>query len=197
MIASVRGQLIERGLDYIVVEAGGLGYHLSVSTETLKAVPELGQEVDLLTELVVRDDAFSLFGFSSAEERQVFQLLTSVSGVGPKVAVAALSSDTPRNLTGAIATGDAASFKEVPGIGRRTSERIILELKDKVEPLDGSGPRPAPEGDERSHDLARAGLMGLGYDSGEAEQLLRGVDGGSAEEQISAALRAAAAGGGG
>lgn len=197
MIASIRGPVIARGLDHVVVEAGGVGFHVTVSTETLKAIPAVGQEVQILTELVVRDDAFALYGFSSVSERELFGLLTSVSGVGPKVAIAALSASTPRRLTEAIAAGSAKTFQDIPGIGKRTSERIILDLRDKVGQAVAAGPREAPQGDERSRELARAGLMGLGYDSGEADELLHGLQGSSAEELIAAALRVAAGSGDG
>ena len=197
MIASVSGKLIARSVDHVVVETGGVGYLLAVSTETLKAVPALGQEVFLFAEMIVRDDSISLYGFSSEAEREMFRLLITVSGVGPKVAVSALSTATPRDLAQALVDGDSPRFQAVPGIGKRTAERIILELQDKVEGIAYAKPGPAAQtGDGRAVDLARAGLMGLGYDSSEADRLLARAEGENAQELIAAALRHAAGAGG-
>lgn len=192
MIASVRGKVIARDEERVVVETGGVGYSVTVSTETLKAVPAVGQEVFLFTEMIVREDSISLYGFSSQAEREMFTLLITVSGVGPKVAISALSTATPRILAQALVDGEASVFQQVPGIGKRTAERIVMELQYKVEGI--AYARPAAErargGD--AVDLARAGLMGLGYDSVEADRLLARVEGDTAEDLIAAALRAAA-----
>jgi holliday junction DNA helicase RuvA len=192
MIASVRGEVLVRRPDHVVVESGGVGYRLAVSAETLKAVPARGKPVALQTHLVVRDDAMHLYGFASEEERDLFLSLISVSQIGPRVAVAILSGGTPRELLRAIAAGDAKRFQAVPGVGKRTAERIIVELRDQVaaELEDGIIPASADEdGDPRL--LARDGLMHLGYTLTEADKLLDGVDGDSAEILISAALRRA------
>jgi holliday junction DNA helicase RuvA len=192
MIASVRGEVLVRRPDHVVVESGGVGYRLAVSAETLKAVPARGKTVALHTHLVVRDDAMHLYGFASEEERDLFLSLISVSQIGPRVAVAILSGGTPRELLRAIAAGDAKRFQAVPGVGKRTAERIIVELRDQVaaELEDGIAPASADEdGDPRL--LARDGLMHLGYTLTEADKLLDGVDGHSAEILISAALRRA------
>ena len=130
MIASVRGEVLVRRPDHVVVESGGVGYRLAVSTETLKAVPAHGREAMLHAHLVAREDSMSLYGFATEEERDLFEQLISVNGVGPKVAIAALSGGAPRDLLRAIATGDAKRFQAVPGIGKRTAERIIVELKE-------------------------------------------------------------------
>jgi len=193
MIAAVRGEVIVRRPDHVVVEAGGVGYRLAVSAETLKAVPAIGRDVFLHAELIARDDSLSLFGFASEEERDLFGELVSVSGVGPKVALAALSGGPARELLRAIANGDAKRFQAVPGIGKRTSERIIVELREKVagaleeevalEGSNGADPRG----------LARDGLVNLGYAQLEAEQLLDGIDGADPEEMLAAALRKAGA----
>ena len=114
------------------IDAGGVGYRLAVSAETLKAVPATGREAFLHAELISRDDSLALFGFASEEERDLFGELISVSGVGPKVAIATLSGGPPRELLRAIAAGDAKRFQAVPGIGKRTAERIIVELREKV-----------------------------------------------------------------
>jgi Holliday junction DNA helicase RuvA len=194
MIAAVRGEVMVRRPDHVVIDAGGVGYRLTVSAETLKAVPATGREAFLHAELVAREDSLALFGFASEEERDLFGQLVSVSGVGPKVAIAALSGGPARELLRAIAAGDAKRFQAVPGIGKRTAERIIVELREKVageleeEVALGTG----EEGDPRA--LARDGLVNLGYAPLEAEQLLDGLDGGDAEELLATALRKAGTG---
>jgi Holliday junction DNA helicase RuvA len=194
MIAAVRGEVLVRRPDHVVIDAQGVGYRLTVSAETLKAVPATGREAFLHAELVSRDDSLALFGFASEEERDLFGELVSVSGVGPKVAIATLSGGPARELLRAIAAGDAKRFQAVPGIGKRTAERIIVELRDKVA---GSLEQEvvealAEDGDARS--LAREGLVNLGYAPLEAEQLLDGLQGGDPEELISGALRKAGSG---
>jgi holliday junction DNA helicase RuvA len=194
MIAAVRGEVMVRRPDHVVVDAGGVGYRLAVSSETLKAVPATGKEAFLHAELVSRDDSLSLFGFASEEERDLFVQLVSVSGVGPKVALAALSGGPARELLRAIAAGDAKRFQAVPGIGKRTAERIILDLREKVAGAMEEEVAAAivESGDARS--LARDGLVNLGYAPLEAEQLLEGIESGDAEELIATALRKAGSG---
>jgi Holliday junction DNA helicase RuvA len=191
MIAAVRGEVMVRRPDHVVIDAGGVGYRLTVSAETLKAVPATGREAFLHAELVSREDSLALFGFASEEERDLFGQLVSVSGVGPKVAIAVLSGGPARELLRAIAAGDAKRFQAAPGIGKRTSERIIVELREKVagaleeEIATGEGEGADPRA------LARDGLVNLGYAPLEAEQLLDGVDGGDPEELLALALRKA------
>jgi Holliday junction DNA helicase RuvA len=176
--------------DHVVIEAGGVGYRLAVSAETLKAVPATGRETFLHAELISREDSLALFGFASEEERDLFGELISVSGIGPKVALAALSGGPARELLRAIAAGDAKRFQAVPGIGKRTSERIIVELREKVAgALEDEVAMSAGDIDARS--MARDGLVNLGYAPLEAEQLLEGIDGEVAEDLITAALRKA------
>lgn len=187
MIASVRGEVLERRPDHVVVEAAGVGYRLAVSSETLRAVPAVGNEATLLAQLVVRDDSMALYGFATEAERDLFLSLVSVSGVGPKVAVAILSGGSVRELRRAIALGDHKRFQAVPGVGKRTAERVIVELREKV-----AGELEVP-GDSAATDdpilLARDGLMGLGYSLEEAESLLEHVVGETPEALIAAALR--------
>ncbi|MET0957363.1 MAG: Holliday junction branch migration protein RuvA [Solirubrobacterales bacterium] len=192
MIASVRGEVLVRRPDHVVIESAGVGYRLTVSAETLKAVPASGKDAILHAHLVNRDDTIQLYGFASEEERDLFLHLTSVSGIGPKVAIAILSSGTPRELLRAIASGDAKRFQAVPGIGKRTSERVIVELREKVagELTDGV-PALAAEGEDDPRLLARDGLVGLGYTLAEAEKLLEAAEGETAEDLIGAALRTA------
>lgn len=191
MIASVSGSVAIRRTDHVVVEASGVGYRLAVSAQTLKAVPAVGKEVQLHTHLVVRDDGMYLFGFTSEEERELFLMLISVAGVGPKVAIAVLSASTPRDLLLAIANGDAKRFQAVPGVGKKTAERIIVELRESV-----AGDLKAVDavtGFADPRTVAREGLIGLGYSLTEAESMLDGAGGGeTAEQLISNALRSAA-----
>lgn len=191
MIAAVRGEVMVRRPDHVVIDVGGVGYRLTVSAETLKGVPATGRDVFLQTELISREDSLTLYGFSSEEERDLFRLLITVSGVGPKVAVATLSGGTARDLLRAIAAGDAKRFQAVPGIGKRTAERIIVELREKVAGAleEEVAVAAAGEGDARA--LARDGLVNLGYAPLEAEQLLDGVEGSEPQDLVAAALRKA------
>ena len=190
MIALVSGSVAVRRSDHVVVDCGGVGYRLAVSAETLRHVPGLGKDVLLHTHLIVRDDALSLYGFASEEERELFLMLLSVQSVGPKVALAVLSGGPPRELLAALAAGDTGRLQAVPGIGKRTAERIVVELREKV---GASAPQPviraARREDQRA--LAREGLVELGYSAQEADELLDGADGERPEDLIAHALRAA------
>jgi len=195
MIALVTGTVATRRPDHVVVDTGGVGYRLAVSGETLRHVPAAGAEVSLHAHLILRDDALQLYGFATEEERDLFLLLIGVQSVGPKVALAVLSGGPPRELLVAIAAGDAVRFQAVPGIGKRTAERIIVELREKVDASGwtGDGPplatRTARADDARG--LARDGLLELGFQPAEAEALLAEAEGDTAEELIGAALRGA------
>jgi holliday junction DNA helicase RuvA len=196
MIALVAGEVAVRRGDHVVIEtASGVGYRLAVSAETLKHVPAAGGAVSLHAHLVVRDDALVLHGFHTEEERDLFLLLIGVQGVGPKVAQAVLGGGSPRELAGALAAGDAKRFQAVPGIGKRTAERIIVELREKVGAPTGFEPdgtiAAARADDPRS--LARDGLVELGYSPAEAEELLSGAaaDVVTPEALIAHALKAA------
>ena len=191
MIAHVSGEVMLRRDGEVVLDtASGLGYRLSVSSETLAKVPRKGGEVTLHSHLVVRDDAMQLYGFASEQERDLFLMLIGVQSVGPKVALAVLSGGTPTELLSALAAGDVARFQAVPGIGKRTAERIIVELREKVAGAvadeivvtrSADGPRTQ----------AREGLVGLGFDPREADSLLDQAKGETTEELIAGALKAA------
>ncbi|MBV9048376.1 MAG: Holliday junction branch migration protein RuvA [Solirubrobacterales bacterium] len=190
MIALVNGTVAVRRADHVVIECSGVGYRLSVSAETLRQVPAVGKNVLLHTHLVVRDDALQLFGFASEDERELFLMLLGVQSVGPKVALAVLSGGSPRELLAALAAGDAARFQAAPGIGKRTAERIIVELREKV---GATGPEQVisiRRGDD-PRTLAREGLVGLGYSHQEADELLNGTSGDRPEDLIADALRTA------
>jgi Holliday junction DNA helicase RuvA len=196
VIALVAGEVAVRRPDHVVVEtAGGVGYRLSVSGETLRHVPAVGRSVSLHAHLVVRDDALQLYGFASEEERDLFLMLLGVQSVGPKVALAVLGGGTPRDLVRALAAGDVARLQAVPGIGKRTAERIVVELREKVGVVPEGSDAPitvtrAGGGDDPRR-LAREGLLELGYAPAEAQALLDAADGATAEELIASALKAA------
>ncbi len=194
MIAMLSGLVAVRRPDHVVIDCQGVGYRAAVSAETLRQVPAAGQPVTLHTHLFMRDDAMSLYGFAAEEERDLFLMLLGVQSVGPKVALEVLSGGPTRELLRALAAGDAARFMAVKGIGKRTAERIIVELREKVgvgdlDPLSGGGVVISRADDPRS--LAREGLTGLGYSLEEAEALLAGLDAETPEELLSAALRSA------
>ena len=192
MIAAVSGEVISRRGDHVVIDAGGVGYRLAVSAETLRTVPAVGERASLHAHLIQRDDALALYGFATEDERELFLALISVSGVGPKVAMAALSGGSTGELLRALAAGDAKRFQAVPGIGKRTAERIIVELREKIAgELDESVAPVAGESGAREE--AREGLIGLGYTPLEAERLLGSASGETAEELVAAALRNARA----
>jgi Holliday junction DNA helicase RuvA len=202
MISLLRGEVAVRRADHVVILCDSVGYRAAVSAETLRHVPPVGEQVTLHAHLIVRDDALALYGFHAEHERDLFLMLLSVQAVGPKVALAVLSGGTPRELIAAIAAGDAARFQAVPGIGKRTAERIIVELREKVVVRsDGDAANESilasrsarADGDQAAggRSLARAGLIELGYAPGEADGLLDGAEGDSAGELIAHALRLA------
>jgi holliday junction DNA helicase RuvA len=193
MIALISGAVAVRRGDHVVVDCGGVGYRLAVSAHTLRQVPAVGHDVVLHTHLVVRDDALALYGFATEDERELFLMLLGVQSVGPKMALAVLSGGPPRELLGALAAGDAARFQAVPGIGKRTAERIIVELREKVGVAMVGGadfPISITRGDD-PRALARDGLLGLGYSVAEVDELLDGAPGDTAAEMIAHALRSA------
>jgi Holliday junction DNA helicase RuvA len=192
VIALLSGTVAVRRSDHVVLECGGVGYRLAVSAETLRQVPALGHSAVLHTHLVVREDALSLYGFATEEERDLFLMLLGVQSVGPKLALEVLSGGSPRELVAALAAGDSARFQAVRGIGKRTAERIIVELREKVAATDDTAVGAITI--RRAEDpltIAREGLIGLGYSAQEVDGLLDGVSGERPEELIAAALRSA------
>jgi holliday junction DNA helicase RuvA len=189
VIASVRGKVLVHRPDAVVIDCGGVGYRLAVSAHTAQRVAAVGAETFLHSHLIVRDDGMHLFGFATEDERDLFLLLLGVQGVGPKVALAVLSGGSTGELVNAIAAGDSKRFQAVPGIGKRTAERIIVELREKV----GEGDRIVVMRADDPRTVARDGLVGLGFTIQEAEKLLANAQGESAEELIEGALRARAA----
>jgi Holliday junction DNA helicase RuvA len=192
VIALVRGEVAVRRSDHVVVLTGGVGYRLAVSAETLRHVPAAGRTVTLHSHLVVRDDALALYGFATEEERDLFLALIGVQSVGPKVALAVLSGGPPRDLVAAVAAGDIARLQAVPGIGKRTAERIVVELREKVAAaLGATGEEIVVTRADDPRRLARDGLVELGFTVPEADKLLRDAADGTPETLIAQALRAA------
>jgi len=190
VIALISGVVAVRRSDHVVVDCNGVGYRLAVSAQTLRQVPTVGGQVALHTHLVVRDDALALYGFASEDERELFLMLLGVQSVGPKVALAVLSGGPPRELLATLAAGDAARLQSVPGIGKRTAERIIVELREKVGVTLPDQAISVSRGDDPLS-LAREGLLGLGYTLSEADELLDGAEGDRPEHLIAHALRSA------
>ena len=188
MIALLSGEVAVRRTDHVVVACGGVGYRAAVSAETLRHVPAVGQPVTLHTHLVVRDDALALYGFATEAERDLFLLLIGVQSVGPKMALAVLSGGSPRELLAAVAAGDTAQLQALPGIGKRTAERIVVELRERVGAAAGDDPIVVSRGDD-PHLLARDALVGLGFSAQEAGELLDGAPGTTPEDLIAHALR--------
>jgi Holliday junction DNA helicase RuvA len=194
MIASVRGQVISVELDHAVVEVGGVGLAVHAAPATL-ATLRRGEQARLATSLVVREDSLTLYGFADTAARELFVLLQTVSGVGPRLALAMLAVLDPDTLRSALAGGDLAVLTRVPGIGRKGAERLILELRDKVSALaaapGASGPGAHGGGAVRTQ--VTEALVGLGFAARQAEQVVDAVlaEADSAPKQTSEVLRSA------
>lgn len=188
MIAFITGRVAAKAPGFALVEAGGIGYRLLMATSSLSALPAEGDEVTVHTYLHVREDELTLYGFENEEERAVFESLIGVTGIGPKVALAVISSLRPDALRAGIAREDVALISSVPGIGKKTAQRLILELKDKIDVPDlgrgpGAGPLAASE--------ARDALLAMGFSPAEATVALRDAPAdASAEVLLKSALRA-------
>ena len=193
MIARLRGRPAGAGADWLVLDVGGVGYRLSATPRAIQKA-DAASEVALETHLHVREDALQLYGFADAGERELFELLLGVNGVGPKVALAIVSGYSPSELRRAIVREDAALFETIPGIGRKTAQRVCLELKEKIAPLvavPSAGGGEAAPGDD-AHLVAREALVELGYSVAEAEKRLAEIDPDlPAAERVRLALRAA------
>ncbi|MBU3694907.1 MAG: Holliday junction branch migration protein RuvA [Rhodocyclaceae bacterium] len=190
MIGRLRGTLLAKQPPQVLVEAGGVGYEVDVPMSTLYVLPALGAEVTLLTHLVVREDAHLLYGFATDRERATFRELLRISGVGPKVALAVLSGLSTDDLARAVAMQDTALLTRVPGIGKKTAERLLLELKGRLaDALPGAGGAVvAGAGAD-----VMAALVALGYNEREAAAAVKTLpEGVSVEEGIRAALKALA-----
>ena len=200
MYAFIEGEVCEKVNGGLVILASGVGWQLNCSNNTLQAAPPIGEKMRCYTFLSVREDAMELFGFATREEKEMFLQLTSVSGVGPKTALGMLGAMPLRDLNLAILLGDVSALSRAPGIGKKTAQRIALELKDKISQADVSrgaeGPAAAPQGDLAADSVAEAieALTALGYSSTEARNAVSQVRDQSdkPEELIRLALRAMA-----
>jgi Holliday junction DNA helicase RuvA len=188
MIARLRGKPVGRGAEGLLLDVNGVGYLVHATPRALAKAN--GAEATLETYLHVREDALSLYGFADAEERELFIQLLSVSGIGPKVALAIVSGSTPAELRRAIAREDTARFQAIPGIGKKTAQRVVLELKEKLVGSELVSTGEKDGGD--AHLVAREALVELGYSLVEAEQALAQIDPElPPEERVRLALRAA------
>lgn len=169
MIAHLRGRLISKHPNQAIVEAGGVGYDVTITVPTFSDLPASGSEVALFIHTHVREDALALFGFLRAAEKQLFEKLLQVSGIGPKLAITILSGMPATEMVAAIRSGDVARLTRIPGIGKKTAERMILELRDKLEAF---GEAPAPRLATPVEDDVLSALMNLGYQRAAAERAL-------------------------
>ncbi len=189
MIDFVRGTVAARGEDWVVLDVGGLGYRITVSGSTVESLPATGEVTQLHTVFHVREDAFSLYGFSEAAEKDMFQVLLGVSQVGPRVALSALGCLSPENLRNAVVGEDLDTLVRIPGVGRKTARRLVLELRDQMETLPG----PTGMGDLSGQEVASA-LRALGYSGQEALEASRAAfdrlgPGAEAEDLVREGLR--------
>jgi Holliday junction DNA helicase RuvA len=190
MISRLRGEVVTRSASGVVVDVGGVGYLVN-PTASARRRAEPGGEVVLETYLHVREDVLQLFGFAEPAERELFELLLSVQGVGPKVALAIVSGSSPNELRRAIALEDTARFQAIPGIGKKTAQRVVMELKEKLGAV-GESEEPTPLS-PKPHLVARDALVELGYTLAEAEEALAGTDPEAPpEERVREALKKAA-----
>ena len=178
MIALLRGTLAYKSSDHVIIDVGGVGYRLFIPLSTFYSLPETG-DVSLFTHTHVREDALLLYGFLSLEEKELFGILISISGVGPKLAVNILSHIPAKGLKRAIASGDIKRLSSLPGIGKKTAERLVLELKDKVGPIhdlpEADDVQSKTSGGDISNDVISA-LINLGYKENQARKVLESME---------------------
>jgi len=185
VIGRIAGILVEKNFPQVIVSCNGVGYEIDVPMSTFYPLPRPGEEVTLLTHLVVREDAHLLYGFLTAGERAAFRQLLKISGVGPKVALSVLSGLSVEDLSAAVASEDSARLQKVPGIGKKTAERLVLELRDKLpKALPGVA---GPDASSASSDVVNA-LLGLGYNEREAQAAVKSLP---PDLQIADAIRQA------
>lgn len=204
MIAYIKGEVLELNEDSMVVLAGGIGYRVFVPLARMSPLPRIGEEVSLYIHMQVKDDGIALFGFADKKEQSLFNMLLGVSGIGAKTALAVLNNCSYAELIGAIQMGNVQTLNRIPGIGKKSAERILLELKDKVAKLEPEYIAPtAPVVSDMTANVRRTAVLALaqlGYPAGEAQKYVDGVVGelspdAALEDIITAALKLAAAGG--
>ncbi|WP_447978729.1 Holliday junction branch migration protein RuvA [Candidatus Nitrospira bockiana] len=178
MIAALTGRLAAKSPSSVVLDVHGVGYEVAIPLSTFYSLPELNESVSLRVHTHLREDAIQLFGFLSGAEKEAFVLLTSISGIGPKLALSVLSTLTVGDLVSAVESGDVAKLATVPGIGKKSAGRIALELKDKVDKLAALPSAATPRTDDHGgkiHDDALSALVNLGYKGPEAKEALRRI----------------------
>ncbi|MFD4457856.1 Holliday junction branch migration protein RuvA [Nocardia sp. NPDC058480] len=191
MIASVRGEVLEIALDHVVIEAAGVGYRLNATPATLAGLTR-GEQTRLYTAMIVREDSMTLFGFADTEARELFGLLQTVSGVGPRLAMAVLAVLEPEALRKALAESNVAALTRVPGIGKRGAERMVVELRDKVNQVAvPAGPPGAEMPSTPVREQVSEALIGLGFPAKQAEQAVDTILADQPTATTSVALRAA------
>ena len=191
MIAYLKGTLAAKLADSAIIEVDGIGFAVGMSGNSLAKMPDAGQPVSVHTYLQVREDALTLYGFATQEEKDLFVRLIGVSGIGPKVALAALSSFSPESLTAAIMANDATAVSRIPGVGKKTAQRMILELKGTLEMMGAmAGDSAATLGDGAAMRSAIEALLSMGFSSAEADVALKGApEGGSDAALLQYALK--------
>ena len=197
MIGFLRGRLIAKHPPALTVDVNGVGYELEAPMSTFYDLPAAGQDVQLFTHLVVREDAQVLYGFGTDGERRLFRTLLKVSGVGPKIALGILSGISVEGFARCVEAQDAASLQRIPGVGRKTAERLLIEMRDRLQSLAVVGEvARADDGQSAAHAEAFTALVSLGYKPAEVARLLKASDGGdgSTEDLIRRALQAAVKG---
>jgi Holliday junction DNA helicase RuvA len=197
VIASLTGVVASKSPTHLVVDVGGVGYEVAMPASSIAELPRRGERVTVLTHLHVREDEMSLFGFRTAADKELFRLLITVSGVGPKVALGVLSAMTPSTLADAVAREDVTLICEVPGIGKKLAQRIVMELKDKLDVPEFAA--PGAQGASRASGpaavQAREALVGMGFTGTEAAAAVAGApEGASVEDTITFALKRIGAG---
>ena len=170
MIAHLRGRILEKHPTYLILEAGGVGYEVTISIPSFSGLPAEGAEVSLYIHTHVREDSLALYGFLRREEKELFERLISVSGIGPKLAITVLSGMAADALVSALRGNDLIALTRIPGVGKKTAERMVLELRDKLEGL-AAAPAPAPA--SRMEEDVVSALVNLGYQRSAAEQAVK------------------------
>lgn len=191
MIGLLRGKLIDKNPNRVLIDVGGVGYQVQVPLSTFAGLGALQQEATLLIHTHVREDQLALYGFISAREKQCFELLISASGVGPSLALKILSGIGVEELIPAIRKGDVAQLVRIPGVGKKTAERIVVELRDRLASIDVGGPRKSSTGSQLESDVASA-LVNLGYEERSVERAIeqsKANGSGNFENLLRAALR--------
>jgi Holliday junction DNA helicase RuvA len=194
VIASLRGTVLEKQPNRVVVDVGGVGYEVHVPLSTFYDVGDEGAEVVLRVHLHVREDELQLYGFLTGLERQIFERLIGISGVGPRLAIVVLSGIEPKGLVAAVQRGDVARLTGIPGIGKKTAERIVLELRDRLAQMaapDESGPSAAGGGADRLRNDLLSALHNLGYHRPQAEKAVEAAVTSTSEPTFEQALRTA------